>query len=402
MASRSSLSWYAALALGVLASPLLVLAALSASLRSRPRRPAAAGDAADAAGADAPPPAVYLAARWGERAHREVRPGVILHTVSRGPRTAPILLCLHGFPECWFAWRHWLLALSRGRRVVAVDLRGFGESCERQRRGATWAGSRVFGADEVVEDLLALVGVLRAERRAALGAAGAESGDGGVEIAAHDWGGIIAHLLAPRLEARGELAALVVLAAPHPSTFARNVTLAQSVRSIYLLQFQVPSLPEWYLSRNGAAAVAAAFLSRSMGVVRRRSAADPLALSSDDVAVFTWAARRPGALTAMLAYYRQLFAPSFAAAVASGRAAAARVQAKTMMLWGSRDGALGPELARGHERRYANLRVRVIANCSHWVQQDHVREVLVEVAAFLGADLDEAALLGEADGAAAM
>jgi hypothetical protein len=31
-----------------------------------------------------------------------------------------------------------------------------------------------------------------------------------------------------------------------------------------------------------------------------------------------------------------------------------------------------------------------------------VREVLVEVAAFLGADLDEAALLGEADGAAAM
>ena len=73
-----------------------------------------------------------------------------------------------------------------------------------------------------------------------------------------------------------------------------------------------------------------------------------------------------------------------------------------MMLWGSRDGALGPELARGHERRYADLRVRVIAHCSHWVQQDHVREVLVEVAAFLGADMDEAALLSEADGAAAM
>jgi pimeloyl-ACP methyl ester carboxylesterase len=384
----------------VLASPLLVLVALSASLRSRsrPRPP----DAADAAGADAPPPDAYHDARWGERAHREVRPGVVLHTVSRGPRTAPVLLLLHGFPECWFAWRHWLLALSRGRRVVAVDLRGFGESCERQRRGATWAGSRAFGADEVVEDLLALVDVLRAERRAELGASGAEGSGGGVEIAAHDWGGVIAHLLAPRLEARGELAALVVLAAPHPSTFARNITFAQSVRSVYLLQFQVPFLPEWYLSRNGAAAVAAAFLSRSLGVVRRRSATDPLALSSDDVAVFTWAAQRPGALTAMLAYYRQLFAPSFAAAVARGRAATARVQAPTLMLWGSCDGALGPELARGHERRYADLRVRVIANCSHWIQQDHVREVLMEVASFLGAEYDEAALLGKADGAAAM
>ena len=74
----------------------------------------------------------------------------------------------------------------------------------------------------------------------------------------------------------------------------------------------------------------------------------------------------------------------------------------TLMLWGSRDGALGPELARGHERRYADLRVRVIANCSHWIQQDHVHEVLVEVAAFLGAEYDEAALLGKADGAAAM
>jgi len=50
-----------------------------------------------------------------------------LHHVSAGDAGSPVLL-VHGFPETWWTF-HRLLPLLAGRhRVVAVDLRGFGDS----------------------------------------------------------------------------------------------------------------------------------------------------------------------------------------------------------------------------------------------------------------------------------
>jgi haloalkane dehalogenase len=54
-------------------------------------------------------------------AYREAGPG------ERSQSTAA--LCLHGFPETSFMWRHLLRALAdSGRRAVAPDLPGFGDS----------------------------------------------------------------------------------------------------------------------------------------------------------------------------------------------------------------------------------------------------------------------------------
>lgn len=50
-----------------------------------------------------------------------------MHIASIG--TGPPVLLLHGFPELWYSWRHQLLSLSSlGYRVIAPDLRGFGDS----------------------------------------------------------------------------------------------------------------------------------------------------------------------------------------------------------------------------------------------------------------------------------
>ena len=130
-----------------------------------------------------------------------------------------------------------------------------------------------------------------------------------------------------------------------------------------------------------------------MGVVARRP--EPLAMSERDAAVFVRAALQPGRLTSMLAYYRQLgalTADDFAAAAADARRRG-RVRAPALVLWGDSDGALGPELARGHARLYESVREVVIRRCSHWVQQDAVRECLREVGAFLGVEPDFAALV---------
>ena len=80
-----------------------------------------------------------------------------------------MVLC-HGFPEFWFVWRHQLKHFSRaGYRVVALDIRGYGES-EKP------AGLDKFHIMEFVNDIKALVEHLGEEKFTLVG---------------HDWGGAI-------------------------------------------------------------------------------------------------------------------------------------------------------------------------------------------------------------------
>lgn len=53
--------------------------------------------------------------------------GKTLHYVIAGDQGSPIVL-VHGFPETWWAFRKLIPLLSHVHRVVAVDLRGFGDS----------------------------------------------------------------------------------------------------------------------------------------------------------------------------------------------------------------------------------------------------------------------------------
>jgi pimeloyl-ACP methyl ester carboxylesterase len=53
--------------------------------------------------------------------------GIRIHVAERG--TGPLVVLCHGFPECWYSWRHQLRALAEaGFRAVALDLRGYGLS----------------------------------------------------------------------------------------------------------------------------------------------------------------------------------------------------------------------------------------------------------------------------------
>jgi len=53
--------------------------------------------------------------------------GSTLHYVSAGAEGSPVLL-VHGFPETWWAFHKLIPLLAEDHRVVAVDLRGFGDS----------------------------------------------------------------------------------------------------------------------------------------------------------------------------------------------------------------------------------------------------------------------------------
>ena len=50
--------------------------------------------------------------------------GVRLHCAVDGE--GPLVVLLHGFPECWYSWRHQIAALAPHFRVVAPDMRSRG------------------------------------------------------------------------------------------------------------------------------------------------------------------------------------------------------------------------------------------------------------------------------------
>ena len=83
------------------------------------------------------------------------------------------------------------------------------------------------------------------------------------------------------------------------------------------------------------------------------------------------AAWLPGAMTAALNYYRQLFRPF------PGRPTAetTHVQAPTLLIWGEQDPALSIELTYGLEQWVDNLQVKRIAESGHWVQQEQPEKV---------------------------
>jgi pimeloyl-ACP methyl ester carboxylesterase len=71
-------------------------------------------------------------------------------------------------------------------------------------------------------------------------------------IVGHDWGGVVAWHFAYRYPEYTK--ALIIMNAPHPVRFEEVLrgSRAQRIKSLYILAFQIPRLPEWYLGRKGA------------------------------------------------------------------------------------------------------------------------------------------------------
>ena len=71
--------------------------------------------------------------------------GVQLHVVEAGNARGRPILFIHGFSQCWLAWRRQLTSeLSEDHRLVAVDLRGHGLS---EKRTNGYDDSRLWADD---------------------------------------------------------------------------------------------------------------------------------------------------------------------------------------------------------------------------------------------------------------
>jgi epoxide hydrolase 4 len=258
-----------------------------------------------------------------------------------------LALCLHGFPELNFSWRHQMpLLAAKGWRVWAPNLRGYGASSKP-------VGVRAYALDHLTQDVAALIDA---------------SGAKDVMIIAHDWGAIIAWVFA--IKKLRPISRLIIMNVPHPMVSMREIRKwRQFWKSWYIFFFQIPRLPEYGLLRNGAEPIRQAF--RNMAVDKSR-------FGRADLDVYAAAARRPGAMTAMLNYYRALLRHRKSVDIGDGR-----IETPTLMLWGEEDTALNIQCTQGTEAWVPNLTLHRLPGVSHWVQQEAPERVNALMTAWL-------------------
>jgi len=166
---------------------------------------------------------------------------------------------------------------------------------------------------------------------------------------------------------------LVIMNVPHPVPFAREARHWRQIRrSWYGLFFQLPALPEMLMRAGDYRAVREAF---------RGAALDKARFPPEVLRVYRDNAARPGALTAMLNYYRAL--------VRGGGGERQRrlgypvIEVPTLMIWGKEDVALCVETTYGTGEFVKDLTLRYLPGVSHWVQQEAPEVVNGMIAAWL-------------------
>jgi pimeloyl-ACP methyl ester carboxylesterase len=205
-------------------------------------------------------------------------------------------------------------------------------------------GIKAYCTDTLVEDILGLINTLEYEK---------------VNVIGHDWGALIAWMLAIKHPER--LHRLGIINVPHPAVMKRFLQrdFEQMRRSLYALYFQLPWLPETIMS-IGNWRVAALGMRRS---------GKPIAFTDEDIEKYKEAWSQPGAVTAMLNWYRA--ALRYPPEITNGM----RVHVPTLILWGVKDFALSRRMARPSLDYCDEGNLIFFPDATHWVQHEEADEV---------------------------
>lgn len=264
--------------------------------------------------------------------------GITLHTAEAGRADGNIILFLHGFPEYWYGWKAQLEYFAdKGYRAVAPDQRGYNLSSKPDKVSSYRVG-------ELVNDVVALIRQLTDKK---------------IILVAHDWGGIIAWKIAalhPLL-----LQHLVILNIPHPAVMEQTLkkNFRQLLKSWYIGFFQLPLLPEWLSSVSDFAS-----LQRSLVKTSR-----PGTFSKADIEQYKTAWKQPGAIGAMINWYRA-FVMHGDAPIPPGR-----ITVPTLMIWGKKDAFLSHEMARPSIELCVQGKLVMMEDNTHWVHHEEAAVV---------------------------
>ncbi|HXG46158.1 MAG TPA: alpha/beta hydrolase [Methylomirabilota bacterium] len=247
--------------------------------------------------------------------------GVRIHYVRLGQ--GPLVVMIHGFPDCWLTWRRQMPALAQQHEVVAIDQRGYNLSDRPQ-------GAENYDMKLLVADVAA---VIRARGRTR------------AIVVGHDWGGAVAWTFAMTRPEMTEK--LIILNLPHPRGLSRELANnpEQRKNSAYARGFQ----------QEGAHTNLTA---EGLTFWIKDSAARPRYLE----------AFRRSDFEAMLNYYKRNYPRE---PYVEDTSPVVHVQCPVLMIHGLKDTALGHAALNGNWQYVdKDLTLVTVPEADHWVQQD--------------------------------
>ena len=258
-----------------------------------------------------------------ERIARYTHDGLEFDVLDQGPLDGPIVLLLHGFPERAASWSAVMNELNEaGFRTIAPDQRGYSPGARPKRR-------RDYRVGALVDDVVALIDTIGSP----------------VHLVGHDWGAMIAWVTAGR---RPDLvSSLTAFSVPHPGSFMTALlTSRQILHSWYFAFFQLPVLPEKWMTRPGQRA--------EKWYEKSGMNADDLERTRTDVVDY-------GALPFAVTWYRGL--PFSNPGI--GRL---RITVPTSMVWSDGDTFIGRSaIERAQQYVDARYTLTVLAGVTHWI-----------------------------------
>ena len=268
--------------------------------------------------------------------------GIWLHYVQGGDPGADPLVLLHGFPQSWLIWRLVLPALIARYRVVAVDLRGYGDS----GKPPPDAG---YDQRTLASDIRALARHLGLGRMLLIG---------------HDRGGRVARRYA--LDYPGDLAGVALLDIL-PAEYVYDHLTAELARRMWHWLFHlVPDLPERLIAGREETYLEG-FFARSPELLAR--------LRADGAWLeYRRCFRQPGAVAAALADYRATYhvdVPRYRAERAEGR----KLDVPALLLWGDRGNLVGQPVLDIWREVARDVRGHAIAGCGHYLPEEQPEAV---------------------------
>jgi len=263
-----------------------------------------------------------------------------MHYVEAGDSSNPLMLFCHGFPECWYSWRHQIRHFSDRFRTVAIDMRGY---CETDKPHSI----SDYTMEKLVGDVKDVIETLGHEKCILVG---------------HDWGGAVCSAFAqiyPEM-----LSHLILMNIPHAAAFKQHVEKnpSQLLKSWYMFFFQLPTLPEIFLRSNDFSMIEEVFTQTAKGASRTPC-------SPEETEAYKFAMSQTRGATGPINYYRAAlrYKPTYDINK--------KITVPTLRIWGEQDEYLESKMAELSGDYHTKHVLHYIPTGSHWVMLDEPEQV---------------------------
>jgi len=268
--------------------------------------------------------------------------GIRLHYVSGG--TGDPLVLLAGWPQTWYAWRYVMPMLAQHYTIVALDMRGLGDS-DKPESG--------YDTRTVAEDVYELVNQLGWER---------------IFLVGHDVGSWVAYAYAAAYSAT--VRRLVVLDAAIPGvTPPEAFQLSPESKTWQFVFHAVPDLPEALTAGRERLYLSWFFQTKST---------HPEAIREADVDEYVRCYCAPGAMRSGFAYYRAIFDDI----IQNQEYAKVKLKMPVLALGGQT--ATGMRMFQTMQAIAENVRGGMIKDCGHYIPEECPDYLVEQLLAFLG------------------